>query len=743
MSLSSASDISAPDISAPDISAPDTSSHDASAPDTTRPVLDRRFIAWGLILLGVGLSLTILVFEVLGPGGEGSESEFGSDGALGIVLVILTGVSFFTVGSLLAVRRAQNAVSWLCLAIGVIWLVNAATGAASEWAFSEGLTGLAEWLGVLGALWVPALGLMATHLPLRLPDGLLPSPRWRWFSRFCTVVIVLVALGIGTAPGPVNGIPGTRNPVASEQIQVLQPAFVLLPIAFLGAIAALVIRYRRSEGTQRLQLRVIAFGGFSFFVVFIVSLASLVGLVPEGSGLEQSLQSLAFLFYNAIPIAIAVAVLRYRLYDIDLVINKTLVFIVLAGFITAVYAGIVVGLGRLLPIGENDLGLAIAATALVAVAFEPVRVRVQHWANRLVYGRRATPYEALAAMTARLGDSSDPGAALDEAARLLAAGTGAAQAVIWLVQEGSLVPRAIGGGTQTERGSVPLLGAGLPALPGADLVEAVRHDGELVGALSLTKRSGEGVSTADRRLVEELAGQAALLLVNTRLRSRLRERLEELRASRRRMLSAQDGARRALERDLHDGAQQELVALKVKLGLARTIATREGATDLADQLADTATVADQAVDTLRDVARGIYPPLLESEGLAAALSAQARRTDLAVTVLDRAGRRYPREVEATAYFCAVEALQNAVRHAHAQHAHIELDGTDATLTVTVTDDGDGFDPDSTVHGSGLTHMTDRVDAAGGTLNVDSRPDHGTTIILELPLPALAGLGAAG
>ncbi|MDQ3506151.1 MAG: histidine kinase dimerization/phosphoacceptor domain-containing protein, partial [Actinomycetota bacterium] len=565
-------------------------------PDATPVSPDRRSVAWRLILLGGGLSLVIVVFAVLGPGDEGSESAFGSGGVLGIVLLILPGVSFFTVGSLLAVRRAQNAVSWLCLVIGLIWLVIAATGAASQWAFFEGLTGLAEWLGVLGALWVPALGLMATHLPLRLPDGLLLSPRWKWFSRFCTLAIVLVTLGIGTAPGPVNGIAGTRNPVASEQLQVLEPAFALLLIAFLGAMAALVIRYRRSGGTQRLQLRVIAFGGFSFFLVFIVSLASLVGLVPEGSGLEQSLQSLAFLFYNAIPIAIAVAVFRYRLYDIDLVINKTLVFIVLAGFITAVYAGIVVGLGRLLPIGENDLGLAIAATALVAVAFEPVRVRVQHWANRRVYGRRATPYEALAAMTSRIGESADPGSALAEAARLLAQGTGAGQAVIWVVQDGVLIPRATAGDAPIAAEPVELVGAELPVLPGADLVQAVRQDGELVGALSLTKRPGEGVSSADRRLVEELAGQAALLLANTRLRSRLRDRLAELRASRQRMLAAQDRARRALERDLHDGAQQELVALKVKLGLARTIATREGAPGLAAQLAETALVADQAVD---------------------------------------------------------------------------------------------------------------------------------------------------
>ena len=204
------------------------------------------------------------------------------------------------------------------------------------------------------------------------------------------------------------------------------------------------------------------------------------------------------------------------------------------------------------------------------------------------------------------------------------------------------------------------------------------------------------------------------------------------------MLAAQDRARRALERDLHDGAQQELVALKVKLGLARTIATREDVSGLAGELSEVALVADQAVDALRDVARGIYPPLLESEGLPAALSAQARRADLPVTVLDRGTGRYPREVEATAYFVAVEALGNAVRHAHARQAHIELDATATTLTVAVTDDGDGFDPDTTQHGSGLTHTTDRADSAGGTLSVTSRPGHGTTIRLTLPTDVRAG-----
>ena len=135
------------------------------------------------------------------------------------------------------------------------------------------------------------------------------------------------------------------------------------------------------------------------------------------------------------------------------------------------------------------------------------------------------------------------------------------------------------------------------------------------------------------------------------------------------------------------------------------------------------------------MARGIYPPLLETEGLPAALTAHARRADLAVTVLDRGSRRYPREAEATAYFCALEALQNAVRHAHALYAHIELDDNHSTLTVTVTDDGAGFEPETTAYGSGLTHMVDRADSAGGTLTVTSRSGHGTTIRLAIPVTA--------
>jgi len=334
-------------------------------------------------------------------------------------------------------------------------------------------------------------------------------------------------------------------------------------------------------------------------------------------------------------------------------------------------------------------------------------------------------------MTGRIGEATSPTSALSEAARLLAEGTGAAESVVWVAEGGVLVPRAVAGDAAGTPAPMPLDGESVPERAGA-LMQAVRHEGDLVGALSLTKRPGEGASSADRRLLEDLAGQASMLLANTRLRSRLGDRLEELRTSRQRMLVAQDRARHALERDLHDGAQQELVALKVKLGLARTIATRESAPGVADRLADAAGIADQAVDTLRDVARGIYPPLLESEGLAAALSAQARSSDLAVTVLDRTDMRYSRDIEATAFFCVREAVRNATAHANADHAHVELIGSSTSLTAIVSDDGTGFDPEMTSYGDGLTHMHDRADAAGGSLDVESQQGRGTTVTLTLP-----------
>jgi signal transduction histidine kinase len=233
-----------------------------------------------------------------------------------------------------------------------------------------------------------------------------------------------------------------------------------------------------------------------------------------------------------------------------------------------------------------------------------------------------------------------------------------------------------------------------------------------------------------------LASQAGLVLKNVGLTAELLQRLEDLRASRQRLVAAQDEERRRLERNLHDGAQQNLVAIKVKLGLAEMFVERDPA-KAKDTLAELKADTDEALDTLRDLARGIYPPLLADQGLAAALESQARKATLPVEVSADGIGRYPQEVEAAVYFCCLEALQNVQKYAEAASVVLKLDDSDSVLTFEVIDNGAGFDAASVARGAGLTNMTDRIDALGGSLEVSSTPGSGTQI--HGSLPALAAV----
>jgi len=251
----------------------------------------------------------------------------------------------------------------------------------------------------------------------------------------------------------------------------------------------------------------------------------------------------------------------------------------------------------------------------------------------------------------------------------------------------------------------------------------------------VTKRRGESLTPLEAKLLDDLAHQAGLVIKNVGLTSQLMQRLEELRMSRQRLVQAQDEERRRLERNLHDGAQQHLVALKVKLGLVEMLAAKDPAkaNEMLEQLkADT----DEALETLRDLARGIYPPLLADKGLGAALSAQARKATIPVTVDADGVSRYAPDVEATVYFCVLEALQNVQKYAQASQATVRLREHAGALQFVVEDDGRGFDPGTAKKGAGLTNMADRLDAAGGTLHVGSNPGEGTTVQGTLPVQVL-------
>ena len=229
-----------------------------------------------------------------------------------------------------------------------------------------------------------------------------------------------------------------------------------------------------------------------------------------------------------------------------------------------------------------------------------------------------------------------------------------------------------------------------------------------------------------------MAAQAGLVLRNVGLTAELLARLDDLQASRQRLVSAQDEERRRLERDLHDGAQQHLVALKVKLNLA---ARQAGESALAETLSSLQSDTDEAIEALRALAHGIYPPLLAELGLVAAIETHARKAPIAVAVEGDHVGRYSQAVEAALYFCCLEALQNVAKYAGDSRVVVRVAEADGELTLVVADDGAGFDPDATARGAGLQNMTDRVEALGGVLTIASTPGEGTTVMASLPLQA--------
>jgi signal transduction histidine kinase len=417
-------------------------------------------------------------------------------------------------------------------------------------------------------------------------------------------------------------------------------------------------------------------------------------------------------------------------------------------FVLGVYAAVVVGGGALLGLepSEPHLLLSVLATSIVAVALEPVEVRARRWARRRVQGERATPYEALTTFAARTADTY----ALDEVAprmaHMLAAATGAASAEVWVsvandLQLTACWPPTAEPGTRVGLGGETLM----TAEPPAELVVPVHHGGALLGALVVRRDDSESTSPVEQALVADLAAQAGLVLHNLALTAELGRRVaqiaarsEELTASRARLATAQVSERRRLERDIHDGAQQHLVALAVQLRLAQTLLGR-APDDAARLLGDLAGAVDRAEATVRDLAHGVYPRTLVNRGLVAALHEATAGSPLLIR-LRGTDLRWPEEVEAAAYFGCMEAVQNAVKHARATVVDVEIGGDHQELRFAVRDDGIGFPSAADGRGSGLQNMADRMETLGGTLRVRSTPGAGTVVEGRLPVrvPATAG-----
>lgn len=664
----------------------------------------------------------------------------------------LAGVMAYAVLGVLIVRRAGgNLVGWFMLALGTANAVMT-TGSAYAIYGVKAYPGALPAAGPVGALSEAVFVLVAMGLAaifLVFPTGRLPSPRWRPAAAVSVVLtgLSLASFVISTRQVALPAIGGISlsypNPLA---VRALRPAdllgtvnglAVVFPLVLGAAVVSLVRRYRRGGQRLRQQLKWLALALAAMLLTQVVG-GLAIAFGQAGTLWESVPFTLTpFLVYLAIPVAMGIAILRRRLFDIDVIISRALLFTLLSAGITAVYAAIVLGLGTLVGSGGNP-GLTVAAAVVIALVFQPLRQRASRLVNRLVYGERATPYQVLSDFAADMAGQLDLGEALDRMVSLLAGASGATRVEAWIRVGGELRPAAVWP-PESARSAVRELDAGeldageFPPFGDADRstqAVPVRHGDELLGAISLTKPPNEPLTSTEDSLLRHVASQAALVMRNARLTAELRATIDELRASRRRLVEAQDAERRKIERNLHDGAQQQLIALAIQLNL---LAESAGDPDLVRQaVPELKAQLSAALDDLRALARGIYPPLLAESGLVVALRSQVSRSPVPVVLeADQVGR-YRQDAESTVYFCALEALQNVAKHARASRAVIRLAGNGDGLEFSISDDGAGLPAGGARAGSGLQGMADRLAAHGGTLDVSSRPGQGTTISGRLP-----------
>jgi len=641
-------------------------------------------------------------------------------------------VAFGGIGVLLTSRRPRHPIGWLFATAAILLAASFATfeyGLAAIAGHSLPAARYAGWFQLF--VWVLFLALLTVYVFLLFPTGRLPGPRWRPVGWLGGAFAVLATVGVATIPGgDTPNLPELRNPfgITPAAIPVTLTVAGLAGMLSCAVLAAwsLVARARRGPAVERQQIKWLAYSGCLIAPALVpaVSLSLTKGLPARIAA------GVLIIAIATMPVAVAVAVLRYRLYDLDIVVRKTVVAALVAGAFTAIYALVVAGIGTL--IGRQGSGaLTFAAAAVAAVALQPVRVRAGLLADRLVYGNRATPYEVLTEFSGQVAGTVSIADVLPRMARMLSEATGAERAEVWM-RDGR-DERLMAGWPAARTPPSPDSGltAGDPtAVRDDETVERGRvfevvHQGERLGSLRVVTSPREPLTPAAERLIQAVSGQAGLVLRNVAL-------IEDVRSSRHRLVAAADEARRALERDLHDGAQQQLIALRITLGLARQ-AVRESPEEAAELLAQTDQAASGALAELRDLAHGIYPPLLADHGLDAALAAQARKAPLPVTVEADGTGRYPQETEAAVYFAIGEALQNVAKYAQASGALVTLRGIGHSLTFTVEDDGKGFDPATARMGSGVQGMTDRMAALGGTLEVYSEPGRGTRVTGTVPV----------
>ena len=582
----------------------------------------------------------------------------------------------------------------------------------------------------------------ALHVELVIPDGSIGRPARRNLAITGYVVALLIAMVM---------VLGDRHPAVAA-------VAAATTLAILVGLPAAHQTYQRSSGLARQRLQLV---GCAVAVILEVALvvAALNVLVDWPSHAAE----VAAAATGLVPLALAAGTSARISRRVDRLLVHTVSATGLTAVVVAVYLVIVIGLGRTPDDTErNLLVLSMLAAAIASLAYVPARERLAETANRLVYGERHPPDEVLRTWGSRLSRSIPMDELLLQLAESLRKVLVLRRAEIWTGTPDSLelavsVPDRTAPALHLGPEEQPVvtragvtgnawLEVWLPALledrpPSQLRVAPASHSGELLGLLVIERAAdGDHFTDEDDRVLTELARQVGLALHNVQLDSALQESLEnlkraneDLRTSRARIVATGDAERRKIERNLHDGAQQHLVALAVNLRLTKDILADdpEAAAEMLDALGE---AVKDTIQELRDLAHGIYPPLLMDAGLTEALRAAANRSPLGVSVAADGIGRYPTELEAAVYFCCLEAMQNAAKHAPDSTVAIDLAETDGVLRFSVKDDGPGFDVTAATAGHGYVNMNDRLGAIGGTVEWRSARGEGAEIFGTVPVP---------
>jgi signal transduction histidine kinase len=688
--------------------------------------------------LAVGLAVAGIVVAAGANGGNGPQpTQY-----IGAILTALWAGAGVCLGWRRRYERLGPIVLAGAVAAGGVCLAQALVATATV----EGADNDLAAVGLRGALaMLPAL---AMHMLLSLPDGRLATTVRR---RAAVTGYVLAACVGAVLSFDLNELP-------------VWPIVALWTAAVGAGSYATMLRYRVVGAVERRRIQWIGWGlSVCAEVVLVVLALRLLTERPHSPG------TVALACTAVIPLAIIAGTLPRMVARVDVLLTHTVAITGLTALVLGIYVIVVLGLGRSPEGGERSLLLlSMAAAGLAALLYLPARRWLTERANRLVYGARVAPDETLRTFGQRLTRSIPLDELMLQLSENLRSSMELISAEVWTGQRGRyelmsgvphrqpapieiqpkelpVVARAgVSGGTWLDIWVPQLVG---PSGSSAMRVAPVAHAGMLLGFIVVTRRpDGEPFTETEETVLTEIARQIGLALHNVQLDTALQASLDELRLrnqelidSRARIVAAGDSERRKLERNLHDGAQQHLVALAVKLRLARD-AVEDDPDDAVAMIDEIKGDVQEAIAELRALAHGIFPPLLVSGGLSGALPAAAGRAALPTTVTFEGVGRYGNDIEAAVYFCTLEALQNAGKHAGAgASATVVVTDSGDALRFEIRDDGAGFDTSTGVgEGHGFVNMADRLGAFGGRVDVTSAPMKGTIVVGFIPLVSAQG-----